>query len=114
MILISTQILQKHSESDDTHNETSQTNPNVNRYIISEGIRDSRLLAEKLIVSYPIRKGKIEIGEEYTNSQLCYGYDYDGAFTDDSFTEIREDNFAAFATILQTLGVFNFISWIEI
>ncbi len=97
----------KHSESDDTHNETSQTNPNVNRYIISEGIRDSRLLAEKLIVSYPIRKGKIEIGEEYTNSQLCYGYDYDGAFTDDSFTEIREDNFAAFATILQTLGVFN-------
>lgn len=100
-------LTEKHSESDDTHNETSQTAPDVNRYITSEGIRNSRLLAEKLVVSYPIGKGKIELGEEYTNSQLSYGYDYDGAFTEDSFTEIREDNFAAFATILQTLGVFN-------
>lgn len=100
-------VIKRHSESDDIHNESSQTAPNVKRYISSEGIKDNRLLAEKLIVSYPIGKGKIEIGEEYTNSQLSYGYDYEGAFTDDSFSEIREDNFAAFASILQSLGKFN-------
>lgn len=97
----------KHSESDDTHDEISQTDPDVNRHIISEGDKKSRLLAEKLIVSHPLGKGKIEMGEEYTNSRLSYGYDYDGAFSDDSFSEIREDNFAAFAMIMQRLGIFN-------
>lgn len=98
---------QKRTENYDIHEESGSASAKYNRHIVSEGLKKSRLFAEKLVVSRPVWSGNIEIGEEYTNSLLNYGYIYDGLSVDDSFTEIREDNFAVFATISQTLGVFN-------
>lgn len=98
---------QSHSENNDIHDEKNINNPNDNHYIVSEGLKKNRLLAERLILAYPVWKGKIELGEEYTNSLLNYGYNYEGVFIDDSFTKIQEDNLAAFATLSQAFGNIN-------
>ncbi|MCD8310119.1 MAG: outer membrane beta-barrel protein [Prevotellaceae bacterium] len=98
---------QSRAHSHDTHDERNLTYPVENRYIVSEGLKKSRLLAEKLIVSHPLWKGSLEVGEEYTNSRLGYGYDYDGVSIDDSSTRIVENNVAAFATVMQGFGKVN-------
>ena len=43
----------------------SQENRDVNTYALT----CSRLMAEKLFVTYPLGKGRIEVGEEYTNTR---------------------------------------------
>ncbi len=87
--------------------ETNANNPDDDRHIVSAGLKKSRLLAEKLILSYPVWKGSIEVGEEYTNSRLNYANTYEGVPIDNSLTDIHEDNIAAFASLSQTFGVVN-------
>lgn len=89
--------------SDDRY-ETNAKNPEDDRHIVSSGLKKSRLLAEKLILSYPVWKGNIEVGEEYTNSRLNYTDVYSGAPIENSLTDIQENNMAAFATLSQTFG----------
>lgn len=78
-----------------------------NRTVISDGLTNNSLIAEKLMVSYPIWKGDLEIGEEYTGSKLSYNYFYEGAPIENSSTDIRENNFAAFANLSQAFGKWN-------
>lgn len=94
------------NRSDDQF-ESNANNPDDDRHIVSEGLKKSRLLAEKLILSYPIWKGNIEVGEEYTNSRLDYANSYNGAPIDNSLTDIHEDNVAVFATLSQAFGAVN-------
>ncbi|MDE6787436.1 MAG: outer membrane beta-barrel protein, partial [Muribaculaceae bacterium] len=75
--------------------------------VISDGVTKNRLIAEKFIVSYPVWKGDIEVGEEYTGSKLSYNYVYEGALIDNSLTDISENNFAAFANLSQAFGKWN-------
>ena len=84
--------------------ETNVENPDDDRHIVLSGLTKSRLLAEKLILSYPVWKGNIEVGEEYTNTKLNYTNIYNGAPIENSLTDIQEDNVAAFATLSQTFG----------
>ncbi len=64
----------------------------------------NRLLAEKLVLSYPIWNGSIEIGEEYTNSHLEYSNTYSGINIPNSSSEVRENNIASFAQLQQAFG----------
>ena len=98
---------QSRGDRSDDQFETNANNPDDDRHIVSAGLKKSRLLAEKLILSYPVWKGSIEVGEEYTNSRLNYANTYEGVPIDNSLTDIHEDNIAAFASLSQTFGVVN-------
>lgn len=96
---------QSRGDRSDDQFETNANNPDDDRHIVSKGLKKSRLLAEKLILSYPVWNGSVEVGEEYTNSRLNYGNTYDGAPIDNSLTDIHEDNIAAFVSLSQRFGV---------
>lgn len=66
----------------------------------------SRLFAEKLVLSYPLGKGEIEIGQEYTNSRLESGFTTTASLTD-ATTQVDENNTAFFLQLSQQLGRLN-------
>ena len=98
---------QSRGDRSDDQLESSVNNLDNDRHIVSEGLKKSRLLAEKLSLSYPVWKGNIEVGEEYTNTRLEYANSYNGAPIDNSLTDIYEDNIAFFATLSQAFGALN-------
>lgn len=66
----------------------------------------SRLFAEKLVLSYPLGKGEIEIGQEYTNSRLESGFTTTASLTD-ATTQVDENNTAFFLQLSRQLGRLN-------
>lgn len=102
-----TDFLQSRSNSNDLQTEYQSGQDIHNSVIDAVGLTTNRLIAEKFIMSYPIWKGELEVGEEYTNSRLSYNYKYTGAPIDNSLTDIHENNFAGFATLSQTFGKWN-------
>ena len=96
--------LQSRSTSNDLQIGYQSIQNIPNSIIESTGLTTNRLIAEKFIISYPVWKGELEIGEEYTNSSLSYDYKYTGASIDNTLTDIHENNFAGFATLSQTFG----------
>ena len=94
---------QSHSGTNDTHDESNLTS-GENRFVTSDGLKRSRLMAEKLVLTYPVWKGTFEIGEEYTNSRLNYRYDYSGLDIYGTNNKIKEDNIAIFANLSQRLA----------
>lgn len=97
-------FMQKRSTNHENQKDFLSGIDTPDRDVYTDGLTKNRLLAEKLIASYPVGKGALEIGEESTDSRLSYDYDYDGAPIGDSFTEINERNFAGFATLSQKFG----------
>ncbi|MDE6770694.1 MAG: outer membrane beta-barrel family protein, partial [Muribaculaceae bacterium] len=100
-------FMQDRSDNYENHRDFLPGNDTPERNVYVDGLTKNRLLAEKLVASYPVGKGSLEIGEEYTDSRLSYDYDYAGAPIGDSFTDINERNFAGFATLSQTFGKWN-------
>lgn len=87
--------------------EYFETDDNDNcQIVISEAYNQKQLFAEKLNLSYPLWKGLLEVGEEYTNSKVSYNSAYSGAEISGSDTEINENNISAFAELSQTFGKF--------
>ena len=76
------------------------------RTVGTSATNGNRLLAEKLMMAYPLWNGKIEIGEEYTNSHVSYQSAYTGVDIADGNTRIRESNLATFALLTQQVGIF--------
>lgn len=64
----------------------------------------NRLFAEKLTFSYPIGKGQLDFGEEYTDSHISYTNKSIGTDISDSNNDIKEQNIATFAEYSQQLG----------
>lgn len=87
------------------NNEMSDNQENT--LVNSLGVNRSRLLAEKLVFSYPFWKGGIEFGEEYTSSSFASEYYTDAALVGDADSRVDEDNIAGFVEIGQTFGNFN-------
>ena len=99
--------LQGRNATNEVRQDYSMGSDLKDRNVISDGVTKNSLIAEKLIVSYPVWKGDLEIGEEYTSSKLAYNYFYEGAPIENSFTDIRENNFATFASLSQVFGKWN-------
>ncbi|MBD5246451.1 MAG: TonB-dependent receptor [Barnesiella sp.] len=78
-----------------------------NSLITSLGVSRSRMFAEKLIVSYPIWKGEIEIGEEFVSSRFSTDYTTDAEIINDASTRVSERNMAAFVELKQSFGCIN-------
>lgn len=64
----------------------------------------SRLFAEKLVLSHPLWKGEIEVGQEYTNSRLSTGFRTTTTALTDATTRVDENNNALFLQLSQQLG----------
>ncbi|MGN0188669.1 MAG: outer membrane beta-barrel family protein, partial [Candidatus Cryptobacteroides sp.] len=68
------------------------------------------LYAGKLILSYPVWKGKVQVGTEETFSRRSDSYTISGAQIPASSSKVREDNYAVFASYgfsLKKAGQFN-------
>ncbi|MDE6769625.1 MAG: TonB-dependent receptor, partial [Muribaculaceae bacterium] len=76
-------------------------------FITSLGVSRSRMLAEKLVLNYPVLKGAIEFGEEYTASRFSSVYTTDAEIVNDANSRVDENNIAAFLELRQSFGNFN-------
>ena len=88
--------------------ETSnQSEININHeknLVASTSIGHSRMFAEKLVLSYPLWKGQLEVGNEYTASQMLNDFNINMATIGNSNTKSDEKNMAGFVTVSQQFG----------
>lgn len=62
------------------------------------------MFAEKLVLSYPLWKGQLEVGNEYTASQTLNNFNINMATIGNSNTKSDEKNMAGFLSIGQQFG----------
>lgn len=66
----------------------------------------NRMFAEKLMLTYPLWKGQIEAGQEYTNTRTTNLFSANIPETPDADNRVDESNIAAFAELGQRFGRF--------
>lgn len=84
-----------------------QSKSGDDRIVTTRTSTHSRMFAEKLVISYPIGKGGIEIGEEYTNSRNTNVFATNLAEMGGADSRVEESNIASFVEFGQQIGVFN-------
>jgi len=77
-----------------------------NRDVNTKTQTRGRMVAEKLIVSHPLWKGQISIGEEYTNTRWRSSFENTEGYIMGSCNEQHESNMAPFVELRQQLGRF--------
>ena len=87
--------------------ETEQSAMHESSEITSCGVSRSRMFAEKLILNYPVWKGTVEVGEEYTSSRFSSDYNTDAEIVNNAESRVDENNIAAFLELNQSIGRFN-------
>ena len=75
-----------------------------NRDVNTETQTQGRMVAEKLVVSHPLWKGQLSVGEEYTNTRWNSSFDNTQGYIANSNNEQHESNIAPFMEIWQQLG----------
>lgn len=76
----------------------------LDRDVNTENLTRSNLFAEKLIVSYPLLKGQIEVGEEYTNTRWESNFNNPEGYIANSNNEQHEQAIAPFVELRQRIG----------
>ncbi|MGM9731348.1 MAG: outer membrane beta-barrel family protein [Prevotella sp.] len=94
--------IQTYKSSYDIQNELNGRDDD--RIVCTSSTNKNRLLAEKLMIAYPLWNGTIEVGEEYTNSHVNYHSYYTGVDITGGDTKIKESNIAAFVQFFQQFG----------
>lgn len=69
-------------------------------------VSHNRMLAQKLVVSAPLWRGQIEVGEEYTDTRTTNIFTANIPEVDDADNRVDESNMAAFVEVGQQLGRF--------
>ncbi len=77
------------------------------RNVSTESTNHNRMFAEKLVVSHPIWKGQIQVGEEYTDTRTTNLFSANIPEVPDADNRVDESNIAAFVQIAQQFGRFN-------
>lgn len=95
----------KKSSRSEVSNETSEELGD--RVINTENTNRNRMLAGKLILTYPVWKGALNIGSELTHTNTHGLYNNVEKILQSSNDEIRESNMAAFAEYNFPLGDFS-------
>ena len=89
-------------------NEQQELSRNYdNRDVNTETQTHGRMVAEKLIVSHPLWKGRLSVGEEYTNTRWRSSFDNAEGYIANSNNEQHESNIAPFVELSQQLGRFH-------
>ena len=78
-----------------------------NRDVNTETMTRGSMVAEKLIVSHPLWKGQVSVGEEYTNTRWRSSFENAEGFIQGSNNEQHESNIAPFVELQQRLGRFH-------
>ena len=99
---MNTDYLWNKSRSNVTVDEVSVNEGNS--LINSLGTNRGRMFAEKLVLSYPVWKGGIEVGEEFVASRFSSDYMTDAEIINDANTRVDEKNIAGFLDFRQTFG----------
>ena len=72
--------------------------------VVTESLTDSKLYAAKLVLSYPVWMGQLQVGTEETFSRTNDDYRLSGADIPASNSRVKEDNAAAFVNYAFILG----------
>ena len=78
-----------------------------NRDVNTETVTHGSMVAEKLIVSHPLWKGQVSVGEEYTNTRWRSSFENAEGYILGSNNEQHESNIAPFVELQQRLGRFH-------
>ena len=78
-----------------------------NRDVNTETMTRGSMVAEKLIVSHPLWKGQVSVGEEYTNTRWRSSFENAEGYIANSNNEQHESNIAPFVELQQRLGRFH-------
>lgn len=85
-----------------------ETSDNFDHTIVhSLSASRSHMIAEKFVLSYPLWKGEVELGEEYTSSHFENVYSTDATQVGNASSEVDEKNIAGFFQVMQRVGMFN-------
>ena len=76
----------------------------ADRDVTTSTTNHSRMFAEKLVLSYPLWKGQISVGEEYTDSRFSNLFTANIAEIGGADTRTDENNIATFVEISQKFG----------
>lgn len=71
----------------------------------SSSVNHGRMFAQKLTLSYPVWKGQLEIGEEFTSSRFKNIYNTDAELVSDAASQVEENNIAGFTQLTQRFGM---------
>ncbi len=77
------------------------------RVVSTVSTNHNRMFAEKLVVSHPIWRGKIQVGEEYTNTHTTNLFSANIPEVPASDNRVDESSIAAFVQMAQQFGRFN-------
>ena len=95
-------VLRRESENNNNQQEISQEYGN--RTITTLTNEDRRMVAGKLVLTYPIWKGELSAGSEATSTKSCGGNFNLENIIPKSDTEMKEKNIAGFAEYALQLG----------
>jgi hypothetical protein len=98
--------LWKENRSEITNGEQGLTSGQTQ--VSSLGENYGRMFAQKLILSYPIWKGQIEVGEEYSSSRFKSKYKTNAKLVDDAMSQVSEKNIAGFIQFRQAISAVEF------
>ena len=90
--------------SRNTQQELSEKDADLD--VNTENLTRSNLAAEKLIVSHPLWKGQIEVGEEYTDTRWKSKFENKEGLIANSDNKQHESNIAPFMELQQQFGAF--------
>lgn len=85
--------------------ELSETGDDRN--VSTKSTNRNRMFAEKLVVSHPLWRGQIQVGEEYTDTRTTNLFTANITEIPDADNRVDESNIAAFVQIAQRFGRFN-------
>lgn len=78
----------------------------TDRDVNTSSTNRNRMFAEKLVLNYPLWKGQIEVGEEYTSTRTTNLFTANIPEIEDADNRVDESNIAAFAELGQQFGRF--------
>ncbi len=79
----------------------------ANQDVTTYSTNRSRMIAEKLVLSYPVGKGVLRLGEEYISSRTYNHFNTAYAGLDNASSTIKEENTACFLEVVQQVGLFS-------
>ena len=77
------------------------------RDVNNETVTRGSMVAEKLVVSHPLWKGQVSVGEEFTNTRWRSSFENAEGYIPGSNNEQHESNMAPFAELQQQFGRFH-------
>lgn len=86
------------NENSASHEDTQVQSSTTNR---------SRMLAEKLVLSYPLWGCLLEVGQEYTSSRFASDYTTNSALVTSVDSRVDENNLAGFIQMSRSFGHWN-------